>query len=58
MESKIEIKGKGQTDPASKQKGTGMKKQKKHKESQYFQGGDDAKLLMKGGNPPLKTKKW
>jgi len=57
MESKIEVKGQ-QTDPASKSKGTGMKKQKKHKESKYFEGGSEDKLLMKGGNKPLKGKKW
>ena len=58
MENKIEIKGKGQTDPASKERGTGMKRQKKHKESKYFEGGKDDKLLMRGGNKPLKTKEW
>jgi len=35
-----------------------MKKQKKHKESKYFEGGSEDKLLMKGGNKPLKGKKW
>jgi hypothetical protein len=57
MENKIEIKGQ-QNDPASKLKGTGMKKQKKHKESKYFEGGSEDKLLMKGGNKPLKTKNF
>ena len=57
MEGKIEVKGQ-QSDPAKKAKGTGMKKQKKHKESAYFEGGSEDKLLMKGGNKPLSKKKW
>jgi hypothetical protein len=57
MESKIDIKG-FQSDPASKAKGTGMKKQKTHREDKYFEGGKHDKILMKGGNKELKKKKF
>lgn len=58
MENKIEIKGTQQKDPATNLAGSGMKKNKTHREDKYFIGGKRDKILMKGGNKSLLKKKW